>query len=251
MKYKGKKNYWQQAIRKREYLKAILQGMLLIGAVSYLFYGTLFGAILLSPYLIRYLTSWEKEIIKKKKQTFRLQFKETIQSLSAALSVGYSVENGLREAMKDLKSIYKGEELILQELAFMIRQLQMNRTAEAVLQEFAGRTSDEDVETFVTIFSMAKRSGGDTLEIIRNAVRQMSEKIDVEREIATIMAAKKLEFRIMSAIPFGMILYLKISFPEFLTALYGNILGIVIMTICLVIYLAAYEIGKRIVEIEV
>lgn len=251
MKYKRKKNYWQRDIHKCEYLKAILQGIGLICIVSYLFYGTLLGAILLSPYLIWYMKSWQKEAIKKKQQSFRGQFKETIQSLSAALSVGYSVENAMREAVKDLKGIYKKEELILRELVFMIRQLQMNMTAENVLQEFAARTGDEDVQTFVTVFTMAKRSGGDTLDIIRNAVRQMSEKIDVEREIVTIMSAKKLEFRIMTAIPFGMILFLKLSFPEFLDVLYGNILGVVIMTVCLLIYLAAYEGGKRIVEIEV
>ena len=180
-----------------------------------------------------------------------MQFKEAIQSLAAALSVGYSVENGMREAIKDLKRIYKGDAIILQELTVMIRQLQMNRTAERVLQEFAARTGDEDVETFVTVFSMAKRSGGDTLEIIRNAVRQMSEKIDVEREITTIMAAKKLEFRIMTMIPLAMILYLKLSFPEMLDTLYGNSFGILVMTVCLGIYFAAYEIGNRIVEIEV
>ncbi|MBQ8804134.1 MAG: type II secretion system F family protein [Tyzzerella sp.] len=251
MKYKRERNYWQQDIHKREYLKAVLQGILLIGTVSYLFYGTVLGAILLSPYLIWYLKSWQKEMIKKKRQSFRTQFKEAIQSLSAALSVGYSVENAMREAVKDLKNIYKKEELILRELAFMIRQLQMNMTAENVLQEFAARTGDEDVQTFVTVFAMAKRSGGDTLEIIRNAVRQMSEKIEVEREIVTIMSAKKLEFRIMTAIPFAMILYLKISFPEFLDVLYGNIFGIIVMTVCLFIYLIAYEGGRRIVEIEV
>ena len=55
----------------------------------------------------------------------------------------------------------------------------------------------------------------------------------------------------MSIIPMGMICYLKISFPEFMEVLYGNLLGVFIMTICLLVYLAAYEIGKRIIEIEV
>ena len=235
MKYKKEKSYWQQDIHKYEYLTAILRGALALCMVSYLFYGTFLGAILLSPYLIWYMKSWKNEIIKKKQQSFRMQFKEAIQSISAALSVGYSVENAMREAVKDLKNIYKKEEMILRELSFMIRQLQMNMTAENVLQEFALRTRDEDVQTFVTVFAMAKRSGGDTLELIRNTVRQIGDKIDVEREITTIMSAKKMEFRIMTLIPFGMILYMKISFPEFLDVLYGNITGFIIMTFCLLI----------------
>ena len=251
MKYKRKKNYWQQDIRKLEYLKAVLQGIILIGIISYLFYENLFYTILLSPYLFWYIKSWEKQAIKKRKERFRIQFKEAIQSISAALNVGYSVENSIREAVKDLKGIYKKEEIILRELAYIIRQLQMNITAEQALREFASRVEDEDVQIFVTVFNMAKRSGGDSLEIIRNVVRQMSEKLDVEREINTILSAKKMEFRIMTIIPLGMIAYLKISFPEFLDVLYGNTVGVIIMSVCLCIYVIAYEIGKRMVEIEV
>lgn len=251
MKYKRKKNYWQQDISKWEYLRAILQGSVLIGVVSYLFYGTWVCAILFSPYLIWYIKSWEKQTIKKRQSTFRLQFKEAIQSLSSGLNVGYSVENAMREAVKDLRNIYKKEDLIIREFSYMIRQFQMNVPAENVMSEFAAKTGDEDVQTFVTVFNMAKRSGGDTLEIIRNVVRQMGEKIDVEREIETMLSAKKLELRVMSAIPFAMIVYLKLSFPEFLSVLYGNLAGVIIMSVCLAVYLIAYEAGKRMVEIEV
>ena len=166
MRYKRKKNYWRQDIRKIEYLRALLQGSVMILVVSYLFYGTWICAILFSPYLIRYMRSWEKQTMKKRQQAFRLQFKEAIQSLSAGLNVGYSVENALREVCKDLKGMYRKDETILKELAYIIHQMQMNVTAETALQDFAARTQDEDVQTFVTVFNMAKRSGGDAMEII-------------------------------------------------------------------------------------
>ena len=89
------------------------------------------------------------------------------------------------------------------------------------------------------------------MEIIRNAVRQMGEKIDVEREITPLVSGKKLELKIMTMIPLGMVLYMKISFPEFLDVLYGNIAGVIIMSICLLVYVEANEMGRRIVEIEV
>ena len=245
MRYNTGKNCWQQDI------KALIQGVVLLGAIAYLFYGTFWVMILFSPYLFWYMKNWKREQALKKQQNFRFQFKEMIQAMGSALSVGYSVENALREAYKDLRSIYKEEDMILQELSFMLRQVQMNIAVEQTFLELADRVQDEDVETFVTVFAMAKRSGGDAVEIIRNAVRQMSEKIDVEREIVTIMSAKKLEFRIMTMIPFGMIVYLRMSFPEFFQVLYGNLIGVVVMSVCLGIYLLAYICGKRMVEIEV
>lgn len=251
MRYKIKKNYWQQDIRRRDYVLAIFASCAIILTVSYLFYGTYLCAILLSPYLIYFLKSWEKRWIEKKKRAFQIQFKEAVQSLATALNVGYSVENAMKEVVKDLQVIYKKDELIVREFRYMIRQLDVNFTIEKVLQEFSERTKEEDVQTFVTVFVMAKRSGGDMMAIIRNTVQQMSEKADVRREIETIITAKKLEFKVMSAIPFAMICYMKFSFPEFMGMLYGNLVGIVIMTICFFGYVAAYEIGKRIVEIEV
>lgn len=251
MRYKTEKNYWQLDIRRSEYVKAFGQGVFLVGLVSYLFYGTFWLMILFSPYLFWHMKNWKKDRILKKQQNFRFQFKEMIQSLESALSVGYSLENALKEADKDLHRIYKEEDMILRELSFMMRQVQMNIPVEQTFRELSERVQDEDVETFVTVFAMAKRSGGDAVEIIRNAVRQMGEKIDVEREIVTIMAAKKLEFRIMTLIPFGMILYLRMSFPEFFQVLYGNPVGVVVMSVCLLIYLIAYLCGKKMVEIEV
>ena len=234
-----------------EYCKALLQGILLIGVVSYLFYGTFLGAFLLSPYLIRYMRSWKKQTIKKRKQEFQLQFKEAIEGISSALNVGYSVENAMRETLDELQILYKKEELIVREFRYMVHQLDMNISIEAILKDFAKRTEDDKVRTFVEVFSMAKRSGGNMRDIIRNTVCQIGDEIDVRREIDTIMAAKKLEFKVMSMIPFAMICYIKVSFPEFVDVLYGNVLGIGVMTVCLLIYVVAYELGKRIVEVEV
>lgn len=251
MNYREKKNFWRLDFKKFERGKAWLVGIGLVVGVSYLFYGTLLISILLSPYLYWHMKSWKADLARKRQQEFRGQFKEAIQSISAALSVGYSVENAIREATADLETVYPKETLIIREMQFMVRQVQMNIPVETVLQDFALRMEDEDVHTFVTVFTMAKRSGGDSMEIIRDAVRQMGDKIDVEREIVTILAAKKLEFRIMTMIPLGMIVYLRMSFPEFFQVLYGNLLGVVVMTVCLMIYLLAYMSGKKIVEIEV
>ena len=71
------------------------------------------------------------------------------------------------------------------------------------------------------------------------------------KEIEATLAAKKSEQMIMSLMPVGIILYLQMTSPGFLSVLYGNPFGIAAMSICLVIYAAAYWLGRRIVDIEV
>lgn len=187
----------------------------------------------------------------KEKRRFERQFQDALQSLEAQLNVGYSMENAIKEVQRDLQIMYNRDTLIVKEFTYMVRQLNLNVTAETAWKDFAARIDLPEVNTFVTVFSLAKRSGGDSIMIIKNAVRQLGDKAEVKREIDTVIAAKKLEFRVMSMIPFGIIAYMRFSFPEFMSGLYGNLPGACFMSICLVAYIAAWNLGCKIVEIEV
>jgi tight adherence protein B len=98
---------------------------------------------------------------------------------------------------------------------------------------------------------VSKRTGGDMNRVIQKVSRMLGDKIDVKKEIEATLAAKKSEQMIMSLMPVGIILYLQMTSPGFLSVLYGNPFGIAAMSICLVIYAAAYWLGRRIVDIEV
>ena len=174
-----------------------------------------------------------------------------IQSLSAALNTGYSVENAFYETQKELKILYPPQARISRELLVITRKLRIHIPVEQVLEEFAEQVLSEDVKSFVTVFVTAKKSGGDMIGIIRNTANQIGDKIEVKREIDTMLAAKKYEFQIMSVVPYGIIGYMSLSFPEFMNELYGNMAGIGVMTLCLGIYAGAYYLGIRILRIDV
>ena len=251
MKLQIKRNYWQRDIKKLEYTIGIAKGVGLIVIISQLFYESFIVTILLAPLLIYFFKNWNEEFIKKKKVEFQMQFKDSMQSMIAALRVGYSVENAMKETLKDLKKVYSKQAKIIREYNYMIQQINMNVPVEKVLEEFARRVEQEDVQNFVTVFVMSKRSGGDSVSILKNAIHNICEKIEVNSEIQIIMAAKKMEFQFMTIIPFGIIIYMRLSFSEFMNVLYGNTAGIIIMSVCLALYAGAYQIGKGIIEIEV
>ena len=197
------------------------------------------------------MRDWIADTAGKKEQQFRTQFRDSIQEMSAVLKTGYSVENAIREVSRELSSLYDKDTRIRKEYTRMTHQIDMKMPVAEVLEKFAERTGQEDVEDFVNVFAAAKKSGGDSIAIIKNAVRIISGKIDTEKEIQTMIASKKLEFDIMCIVPFAIILYMKITFGEFLSVLYGNAVGMIVMTICMCVYLAAYKIGRKIIRIEV
>ena len=140
---------------------------------------------------------------------------------------------------------------IVQAFSDILRKVDNSANIEDELIEFADRTGIEDIKYFAQVFKYAKRSGGDLIAIIKNISNTVREKIEVESEIQTIISGKKMEQKVMSMMPFGMILYLRMTSPDFISPLYGNVLGIIVMSMCLIVYMAAAYVSRRIVDINV
>ena len=244
-------NYWQQDITASEKCVMASKAVAFTGITAWLYYHSLWAMIALTPIFIWEYRKSKEECERKKRQKFLLQFKEMIQSMAAALGTGYSVENAMKETQKELKIIYSQNEIISKEMAYIIGQIRVQVPVEQILEEFACRVGEEDVKNFASVFSAAKRNGGDMIAIIQDTVMQMSGKIEVKREIDTILAAKRYELKVMSAVPYLIIAYMSFSFPEFMSCLYGNLIGIGVMTICLSVYMGACALGEKLIHIEV
>ena len=104
---------------------------------------------------------------------------------------------------------------------------------------------------FAEIFRYAKRSGGDVIGIIKQTSHIIHEKAEVQQQIDTIITGKRLEQRVMVCMPLVITLYLRLTSPEYIDVLYGNVMGIIVMTICLLIYAAAVMLAQKITDINI
>ena len=229
---------------------SVCKNICLILVTSWLFYGTFMAAIAGIPVLMHLVRKDLQTADARRKDRLALEFREALQSMSAAMHAGYSAENSVREAIRDLRTVYGGNGRIVQEFTHMWNELRMQIPAEQVWQNFGARSRVPEIMDFAVVFRTAKRSGGDMLEIMDNTAAAISEKLKVRQEIATVLAAKQLEWKIMTAVPFVIVLYMRISFPEFMSAMYGNAAGAAVMTGALVLFLGAYALGGRILDIE-
>lgn len=229
----------------------ILEGLLRAVILGYLFYKSILGIIILSPSIFQYCNKKRKEMTEKRKWRLNLEFRDGINSLYAALSAGYSVEHAFNEAVKDLKRMYPQGAMIIKEFTYIANQIQMNITVEKALTDFGLRSGVEDIISFADVFSTAKRTGGDIIQIIKTTASLISDKLEVKREIMTLIAGRKFEATIMKFVPAGILCYLSISSPELLKPLYHNLFGILLMTVLLVVYLYTYRLIDKIINIEV
>ena len=231
-------------------IKEILMDLLFL-LILYLFFRSVYILFILPVCIFLFHKYNKKELIRKYKDRINREFKDALIALSAALQAGFSAENALQESWKEMQIVYGEDAPICKELTVMVNQISLGIPLETVFEEFSNRTCVEDIATFSSVFQIAKRTGGDMVAIIRKTADDIASKIDTKNEISVLISSKKLEQNIMSAMPLSIILYLEITSGGMLDSLYGNWKGVLIMSICLIVYVLAYFLSRKIMDIEV
>ncbi len=245
------KRYDQYAFTWLDWLEyiAIVVGKTVV--VSYLFFDSIKACIMCVPIgLVEYKNMQQQKIVQQKKQLC-IQFRSLMESIVTSLTAGHSLEHSFMDAAKDLHLLYEDKADIFLELDRIQYGLERNVPIEELLMDFGKRSGIEDVENFANVIKAAKQNGGNLIRIIQKTVNSISDKMAVEEEIQTMIAAKKLEEKIMMFMPYGIILYLRISNGDFLQVLYHNLIGAGAMLVFLIgIYIAGMW-AKKIMEIPI
>lgn len=243
-------DYQKYRFTGKERVRFTVEYVLLDAAVSFLFYRSWLAFLLFLPGVLWFLSMKREEQKKKRIRELGSQFLTGMQAVSNALAAGYSVENAFREAQKEVEKVF-ADGLIVREFSVIVTQLSLNRALEELLADLARRSGEEDIRSFAEVFAVAKRSGGDLIAIIRNTVASIGQKEETRQEIQVCIAAKKLEQNIMSAVPLFILAYVGAASPGFLDGMYHSVAGVAVMSVCLMVYVLAWRLGKHIVEIEV
>lgn len=193
-----------------------------------------------------YLRGNRRRRCRSRNRQLLIQFRECIQSVAASMRAGYAVENAFLESMADMRAMF-GENCAMERELRQIRQgLTNNVTLETLLAEMGQRCGLEEMREFAEVFAIAKRNGGSIPVMVDAASSSIARRLAVEEETETLLSARKLEQRVMNAMPFMIVWYVEVSNPGYFDMLYGNLAGAALMTVCLGVYLAAYALSERI-----
>lgn len=218
---------------------------------SYFFYHSLLASIPLISVGIFFLARKSKELSKKQQNVLKIQFKEAILCISTGMRAGYSAENAIRESYKDMARMFGIKSMICKELQYMIGGMQNNIPIEELLYDFGSRSGVDEIKEFGDIFAISKKNGGNIGQIIAETVEIIGRKLEVDREIETLISARKLEQNIMNLVPFFILVYVNITSKGFFQVLYHNLAGNIIMSIGVVVYVGVIFLEDKIMDIHV
>ncbi len=244
-------DYKRYRLSKKEAAIVILESIAISVLISKLFFDSFWG-MTASPAIL--LIMWKKTIeqkLEERNKKVAMEFQTMLKNVSSSLLAGFSLENAFVEAEKELKQMYGEKSYMFLELQNINKKVGMNTPLEEPLEDLAERTGMEDIYNFIDILSFAKRAGGNFVEIIDNTINKMWAKYETAREIDVAISAKKLEQKVMSVIPVVLLAYMKLTSAEYMSVLYGNVVGVLFMTVCLLAYGGAIYLAGKILQIKV
>lgn len=261
-------NYKVYYMKKREQIFCFLAAFLAGAAIGYLFFGGIgkdaYGrATMLTHILnfcipagigtaagIKFLPIRTRQILAKRNKMLRQQFRDMLECLTTSLGAGKNITDSFLAIQADLAVQYDENAFILQELKVIISGLSNNQPIEELLYDFGRRSGVKEIRMFANIFKISYRKGGNIRDIIRNTNEIMKGKMEISDEIETVITSGKSELNIMLVMPILLIGMIKLMSPDFANN-FTSLTGIISTLIALVLFVAAFYIGRSIMEIRI
>ncbi|MCL2111230.1 MAG: type II secretion system F family protein [Clostridiales bacterium] len=245
-------DYSQYIPERRErckYYALCMAGMALTG---WLFFDSFIAAALLALFAFPLEKVWLKSRTAARRKELSAQFKDMLFSLSASFQSGRHMKEALEEAKTNMLEVYPASAPINIELDLMLRRMGAGGESDReVLFDFARRSGSEDARNFADVYYTCLTTGGNLCAVVNRTAEVILEKMTIRREIDALMAQKKYEAKLLTAVPFLILMYLKFSSPAYLEQLYTTAMGLCVMAAALGALAIAFFWSGKIMDIEV
>ena len=261
-------NYKVYYMSKKEKVLYFLLAFVVGAVVGYLFYGGIgkdeFGNPTILTHVLNvtisssvgiiagalFLPIKTEQIMNKKKAQLKKQFRDMLESLTTSLGAGKNINDSFYGIYDDLKVQYEEDAAIIKELEVILAGIANNNDIEDLLMDMGQRSGIEDIESFANVFKISYRKGGNIKDTIRNTHEILSDKMEISEDIETVVTGSKNEQNIMMVMPIFLIGMIKMTSEDF-AANFTTITGILSTTVAVGMFIAAYFIGRKVLDIKI
>lgn len=156
-----------------EWARYLGESVLICVVIDALCYQSLITFLFMLPIPFWYIRQRKRQLLMLRRRRLHHQFRDALNALGAGISAGYSLENAVLEAGKDMNRIYGPDREISREMAYMAAQMRVSVPVEKLFYDLGSRSQVEDIRSFSEILAQSKRMGGNMRETIQNCVSIM------------------------------------------------------------------------------
>ena len=189
---------------------------------------------------------------KKRLLNLRGQFRDMLESMNVAMRAGSTEIRALESSRDDLKMLYSEQSDIVREVDYILAAYENGGIPlRRLFRDFANRSGLEDVESFASIYEVIEGKSSRSSEILRQTQQVISDKMEIEAEIETMITSTKSEQTMMLIMPILIVGCMSLMGEGFMDVLYTTTAGRLVSTLVLVIFAAAFFLSEKLTSIKV
>lgn len=119
-----------------------------------------------------------------------------------------------------------------------------------MFMEYAQESQTEEIYEFAVVLHIAKSTGGNVVDILKNSMEHLQNKMEVAEELQVSLSGRIFEKNIMLFMPFGVLLYLRLANPGYVDSLYSIPVGNLLMTSVIAGTVLCYFWTEKIMAVE-
>lgn len=176
---------------------------------------------------------------------FEQEFPEVIEFLARAVRAGHAFSTAL-----EMISIEMGEP-VAGEFRKLYEEQKFGLPIRDALLNLVDRVPIVDVKFFVTAVMLQRETGGNLAEILDKLSYVIRERFKIMRQVRTYTAQGRMTLAILMCLPILLLLALFLMNHEFITPLFNDRIGHVMIFLAVSLQIVGYFIIRRIINIEV
>ena len=241
-------DYTVYILDSKQKILAVVAGFLIGYIAGYIYFdnetvGLIVG--LIAGY--KAISIYRNKLFNDRKKELRLQFRDLLESLSNSFTVGRTAIGAFENAYSDMIAEHGTDAYITKEVYLICTAYQNGIEIKKLLNDFAERSGIDDIRSFAGVFEVSTDLGGNVAKTVRETRDMISDKIEIELEIQTMVTGQKNQLNVLAIMPLVMSLLTR----SFSTDGGGGMLVIVVKILALGLFVFAYWMGTKIVDIKV
>lgn len=184
-------------------------------------------------------------MFQRRVEMFNIQMIDGLGLMANGMKSGLSIIQSLSMVKQEMPNP------LAQEFDYVLRQTQLGSSVEEAFQNLARRIPSEDVNMFVTSVVILKETGGNLAETFDTIVMVIRERVKIEKKISAMMTQNLAQGAIVFCMPYAMIAMFYFSDPEFLTPMFQEPVGWVLITAAFLLQMTGGFMIYKLVQIKV
>ena len=151
------------------------------------------------------------------------QLADVMAILASSLRAGYSFLQALDTVSKEIG------EPSAEEFQRVVAEIRLGRPVDDALTAMAIRVDSDDLKWAVIAIAVQRQVGGNLAEVLDIVASTVRERAYIRRQVNVLSAEGRISVAILSAIPFGLFLYISIVNGEYLSPLFTTVPGLIML----------------------